>query len=61
MSAEHVEVFEVSVAACRELAAGVMAFELANADGSALPRWTPGSHLDVLLPGGIERQYSLCT
>lgn len=61
MSAEHVEVFEVSVAARRELAAGVMAFELASADGSALPPWTPGSHLDVLLPGGIERQYSLCS
>lgn len=60
MSAENVEVFEVSVAARRELAAGVVAFELARADGSALAPWTPGSHLDVLLPGGIERQYSLC-
>lgn len=60
MSPEQVAVFEVSVAARRELAAGIMAFELESADGSVLPPWTPGSHVDVLLPGGIERQYSLC-
>jgi ferredoxin-NADP reductase len=61
MSADTAKEFEVSVAARRDLAAGIMAFELASADGSTLPPWTPGSHLDVLLPGGIERQYSLCS
>ncbi|WP_236796142.1 PDR/VanB family oxidoreductase [Amycolatopsis sp. GM8] len=28
--------------------------------GAPLPPWTPGAHVDVLLPGGLERQYSLC-
>ena len=25
-----------------------------------LPGWSPGAHIDVLLPGGLIRQYSLC-
>ncbi|MFB6813420.1 PDR/VanB family oxidoreductase [Streptomyces sp. NPDC056347] len=28
--------------------------------GSGLPAWQPGAHLDVLLPSGLVRQYSLC-
>jgi ferredoxin-NADP reductase len=32
-------------------------FELARADASALPRWQPGAHIDLVLPSG-ERQYS---
>ena len=31
-----------------------------GADGTALPAWTPGAHLDVFLPSGTQRQYSLC-
>ena len=31
-----------------------------RADGRALPRWHPGSHLDIALPSGRLRQYSLC-
>jgi ferredoxin-NADP reductase len=27
---------------------------------SALPRWTPGSHIDLVMPGAPVRQYSLC-
>ncbi|MCX4732467.1 PDR/VanB family oxidoreductase [Streptomyces sp. NBC_01363] len=29
-------------------------------EGSALPAWQPGAHLDLLLPSGLVRQYSLC-
>ncbi|UFS98537.1 PDR/VanB family oxidoreductase [Nocardia huaxiensis] len=29
-------------------------------DGAELPRWVPGSHLDLFLPSGRQRQYSLC-
>lgn len=25
-----------------------------------LPAWTPGAHVDVILPSGLVRQYSLC-
>lgn len=38
----------------------VVALRLAAADGSTLPRWHPGAHLDIHLPSGRVRQYSLC-
>lgn len=28
--------------------------------GSKLLPWTPGAHIDLILPDGVERQYSLC-
>jgi vanillate monooxygenase ferredoxin subunit len=34
-------------------------FELVPADGGELPAFTAGSHVDVTLPGGTVRQYSL--
>lgn len=37
----------------------VRSFELRSPAGGDLPRYTAGAHLDVLLPGGIERSYSL--
>ncbi|SEH78984.1 Ferredoxin-NADP reductase [Mycolicibacterium rutilum] len=38
----------------------VVALRLAAADHRPLPRWHPGSHLDIELPSGRLRQYSLC-
>jgi len=38
----------------------VVALTLAAADGAPLPQWHPGSHLDIHLPSGRVRQYSLC-
>lgn len=38
----------------------VVALTLAAADGGALPRWHPGAHIDLHLPSGRVRQYSLC-
>lgn len=38
----------------------VVAFTLAAVGGGELPRWRPGAHLDVTLPSGAVRQYSLC-
>jgi len=38
----------------------VVALTLARADGSALPPWHPGAHVDIHLPSGRVRQYSLC-
>ncbi|MEV0095316.1 PDR/VanB family oxidoreductase [Streptomyces sp. NPDC050738] len=29
-------------------------------EGDDLPAWTPGAHIDVVLPSGLIRQYSLC-
>lgn len=38
----------------------VVALTFTAADGSPLPRWHPGAHIDVHLPSGLLRQYSLC-
>ena len=42
------------------LAPDVVALTLADPDGGLLPSWTPGAHIDVRLPSGRRRQYSLC-
>jgi vanillate O-demethylase ferredoxin subunit len=49
----------VEVSARWELAEGTAGYELAAVDGSALPPFEAGSHIDVHLPGGLVRQYSL--
>jgi ferredoxin-NADP reductase len=54
------ETIEMRIAAKRELAAGVIELELAPVDGGEAPGWEPGAHVDLHLPGGMERQYSLC-
>ncbi|MFD7786875.1 PDR/VanB family oxidoreductase [Streptomyces nojiriensis] len=40
-----------------EPAQGVLRLTLESPD---LPAWTPGAHVDVTLPSGLVRQYSLC-
>jgi ferredoxin-NADP reductase len=35
-------------------------FLLVAAEGAELPCWQPGSHLEVFLPSGRRRHYSLC-
>lgn len=42
-------------------AEGVVSVEFGTLDGSDLPAWDPGAHLDLELPGVITRQYSLCS
>lgn len=43
-----------------QVADEVVAIRLARPEGTDLPAWTPGSHLDLRLPSGRVRQYSLC-
>jgi ferredoxin-NADP reductase len=50
---------QVRLAARTRLADGVVALWLVPA-GAPLPPWAPGAHVDVRLPGGLVRQYSLC-
>ncbi|MCV7000658.1 oxidoreductase [Mycolicibacterium alvei] len=38
----------------------VIALTLTAADGSPLPQWYPGAHIDLHLASGRVRQYSLC-
>ena len=42
------------------VAEDVMTLELAAPSGGRLRDWTPGSHIDLRLPNGMTRQYSLC-
>lgn len=51
---------EVVVVRKRIDALDTCVFELMEADGRALPAFTAGSHVDVHVPGGLVRQYSLC-
>lgn len=41
-------------------AEGIYSFELLAQDGTPLPPFSAGSHVDVQLPNGLVRQYSLC-
>lgn len=41
-------------------ASGILSYELVDPQGAELPPVSAGSHIDVHLPGGITRQYSLC-
>lgn len=41
------------------LAETIRSFELRALDGTALPAAEPGAHIDLALPGGLSRSYSL--
>lgn len=55
-----VQQMKLTVTAKTRVSDDVMSLILAHADGRRLPDWTPGSHIDVVLPNGNNRQYSLC-
>lgn len=42
------------------MAKDVVMLELASADGEPLPAFTAGAHINVRLPTGVTRPYSLC-
>lgn len=50
----------VLISGMRLEAEGVMSLELRADDGQPLPAWEAGAHIDVHLPSGSVRQYSLC-
>lgn len=54
------EKLNVKIASKRMEAEGIASFELVSLDGLPLPAFSPGSHIDVRLPDGLVRQYSLC-
>ncbi len=51
---------DARIQAIREVAAGVRAITFAPAPGTHFPRFEAGAHVDVHLPSGLVRQYSLC-
>jgi ferredoxin-NADP reductase/DMSO/TMAO reductase YedYZ heme-binding membrane subunit len=38
---------------------GIMSLRLISPKGGRLPAWTPGAHVEVVLPSGLVRNYSL--
>jgi tetrachlorobenzoquinone reductase len=50
---------EVRVSAIRYAAHDTNFYELRRADGKPLPPYQPGAHIDLHLPNGLIRQYSL--
>lgn len=38
----------------------IHALHLTDPGGAELPVWRPGAHIDLVLPSGLIRQYSLC-
>lgn len=51
---------QLRIAERRMVAEDVVALTLVDRAGARLPSWRPGAHLDVFLPSGRLRQYSLC-
>lgn len=41
-------------------AEGILSYELVDPSGRELPRFDAGAHIDVQIPGGLSRRYSLC-
>lgn len=50
----------LQVAAKEMVADGVVTVALQAPDRGRLPDWTAGAHIDLVLPNGLVRQYSLC-
>ncbi|MCJ8207502.1 PDR/VanB family oxidoreductase [Pseudomonas sp. RGM2987] len=51
---------ELVVRQIRMEANGVNSYEFVSSDGSDLPPFTAGAHIDIHVGSGIVRQYSLC-
>lgn len=51
---------DVKVTARTHEALDIYSYVLTAVDGGELPAFTAGAHVDVHLPGGLIRQYSLC-
>lgn len=55
------EFFETEVHRLTSESDGVISMELRDPQRRDLPEWSAGAHLDVMLPNGLVRQYSLCS
>ncbi|CAN5172513.1 PDR/VanB family oxidoreductase [soil metagenome] len=58
MSSHETE-FDAVVVGRMPVADSIDVFDIARSDSSSLPHWQPGAHIDLVLPSGEERQYSL--
>lgn len=61
MHSTHLEMdLRLRVARRETVADGVVALDLRDPSGAALPAWAPGAHVDLVLAPDLVRQYSLC-
>ena len=51
----------VEITRAEEIAEGIHLFEMRRKDGSELPPFTAGSHINLRVPNGLVRKYSLCS
>ena len=51
---------KVTVTEKTVLTANVSAFKLVSVTDEQLPPWEPGSHIEISLPNGLIKHYSLC-
>ncbi len=51
--------FDVVITNTQPLAQGICGLTLKSVDGSCLPAFEAGAHIDIHLPSGLVRQYSL--
>lgn len=54
------DTIDVKVVRKSKEAQDIVSFDLARLDGTALPAFSAGAHIDVHLGQGLVRQYSLC-
>lgn len=54
------QALRVRVARRETVALDIVSFELVSVDATGLPPFSAGSHIDISVPGGFTRQYSLC-
>ncbi len=52
--------FALAVTSIEAATATINVLTLRSPSGDSLPDWTPGAHIDLVLPNGLVRQYSLC-
>lgn len=52
--------FTVDVLEKTDLSPDIVSLTIRRSDGEVFPTWEPGAHIDLILPNGQERQYSLC-
>ncbi len=55
----HALPLRLRIAQIDTVARGIYSFELVSADGGELPPFTPGAHLRLRVPSGLERKFSL--
>lgn len=57
---DNAQAIQVRIGRKEQAAEDIVLFEFVEAQGRILPPFSAGSHIDVTMPGGITRQYSLC-